>query len=479
MKCKLTNRSLIRRIPANEKAKQLIAKINDIMKSMHTNDVTDLNELVYAAALTIEEEMIEKKKGFDRPNNLPPWKRRLMSSIETLRKDVNRLMAFKKNEGRLHRTVYEKYHLYTQGINHAIEDAKQRLIALSSRLRRYEARNEQFKINALFRTNQRKVFKNFRNERKNEEREIPNREETKDFWEKLWSKPARHNEAASWISDLEEDTRNIPRQQKIIITEGDVRNKIAGMANWKAPGHDKVQTFWLKKFTSVHKMLAHQFNNLIKHPQNIPQWLVKGRTVLIRKNPEAQPTPDNYRPITCLPTIWKVFTGILANKIMEHAQKNQILCHEQKGIRPAARGTKDQLAIDRTVAMDNKSRHTNLTMAWIDYKKAYDSIPHSWILRCLQLYKIDENIQAVIHQSMKLWKTTLTHDKEEIADIQIRRGIFQGDALSPLLFCLALNPLSHILRKEGKEYTMKSGEKINHLLYMDDLKLYIVRKRTE
>ena len=63
--------------------------------------------------------------------------------------------------------------------------------------------------------------------------------------------------------------------------------------------------------------------------------------------------------------------------------------------------------------------------------------------------------------------------------MQIRRGIFQGDSLSPLLFCMALNPLSRELGRTGYGYRMSTGRGetvnrrlISHLIYMDDLKLY-------
>ena len=62
---------------------------------------------------------------------------------------------------------------------------------------------------------------------------------------------------------------------------------------------------------------------------------------------------------------------------------------------------------------------------------------------------------------------------ESLGNVKIRREIFQGDTLSPLLFVIALIPLTYILRKCKPEYVFaKNGEKINHLLYMDDLKLY-------
>ena len=56
--------------------------------------------------------------------------------------------------------------------------------------------------------------------------------------------------------------------------------------------------------------------------------------------------------------------------------------------------------------------------------------------------------------------------------IQIRRGIFQGDSLSPLLFCIALIPLTNELNRADCRYQVHGTErKISHLLYMDDLKL--------
>ena len=55
----------------------------------------------------------------------------------------------------------------------------------------------------------------------------------------------------------------------------------------------------------------------------------------------------------------------------------------------------------------------------------------------------------------------------------IRRGIFQGDSFSPLLFVIALLPWTHVLRETGMGYQReKNGAKVNHLFFMDNLKLY-------
>ncbi|KAK7906619.1 hypothetical protein WMY93_015231 [Mugilogobius chulae] len=61
--------------------------------------------------------------------------------------------------------------------------------------------------------------------------------------------------------------------------------------------------------------------------------------------------------------------------------------------------------------------------------------------------------------------------------VSIKCGIYKGDALSPLLFCIGLNPLSQIINKTGYGYRLRNGATISHLLYMDDIKLYAKSER--
>ena len=99
-------------------------------------------------------------------------------------------------------------------------------------------------------------------------------------------------------------------------------------------------------------------------------------------------------------------------------------------------------------------------------------IPHLWILESLVLVQVSENIVEFIRKSMKNWITNLTSCGEYLVNVDIRRGIFQGDSLSPLLFVLCMIPLTQILRKLKSGYTLKNGETLNHILFMDDLKIF-------
>ena len=67
----------------------------------------------------------------------------------------------------------------------------------------------------------------------------------------------------------------------------------------------------------------------------------------------------------------------------------------------------------------------------------------------------------------------LCPENSELGEVDIKQVIFQGDSLSPLVFVLALIPLSLILRQAKAAYDFSgSKEKIDYLLFMDDLKLY-------
>ena len=86
----------------------------------------------------------------------------------------------------------------------------------------------------------------------------------------------------------------------------------------------------------------------------VPEWMVKGRTVLIQKDPTKGRAVANYCPIACLPLMWKLLTGIFADKIYDHLHINNLLPDEQKGCRKQSRGTKDQLLIGREVLREAK-----------------------------------------------------------------------------------------------------------------------------
>ena len=112
----------------------------------------------------------------------------------------------------------------------------------------------------------------------------------------------------------------------------------------------------------------------------MPSWLTRGRTSLLQKDKSKGNVASNYRPITCLLLMRKLLTGVIADQIYAHLDQEKLLLEEQKGCRKGSREANDLLYIDRAVIKEVRSRNKNLAMAWIDHKKAYDMVPHSWTI---------------------------------------------------------------------------------------------------
>ena len=183
----------------------------------------------------------------------------------------------------------------------------------------------------------------------------------------------------------------------------------------------------------------------------MPEWLTNGKTVLIVKDKDKSNKVTNFRPITCLPIMRKLLTGIISEETYKNLDEEKLLPDEQKGCRRQKRGTKDQLLIDKMVIRKCRRRLTNVAMWWIDYNKACDMIPHSWILKCLKMFGIASNITALMEKAVEKWNVDLVARNDKLGNVRIRRGVFQGDSLPPLLSVLVLIPLTIILRK------MKAG----------------------
>ena len=72
-------------------------------------------------------------------------------------------------------------------------------------------------------------------------------------------------------------------------------------------------------------------DNIISNRENIPKWMTLGKTVLRQKDPSKGNNVDNYRPRSCLPLMWKLMTGTIAESIYNFLDVNDKLPVEQKG----------------------------------------------------------------------------------------------------------------------------------------------------
>jgi hypothetical protein len=89
-----------------------------------------------------------------------------------------------------------------------------------------------------------------------------------------------------------------------------------------------------------------------------------------------------------LPTIHRILTSCIAEKIYQHVHHNKIVAIQQKGSARNSMGCKEQLIIDSIILEQVEKQSRNLHVTYTDYQKVYNFVPHSWLVYVLSLYKI-------------------------------------------------------------------------------------------
>jgi hypothetical protein len=177
--------------------------INKAIAYIPTQNLTEVDCLVYVSALLATKragrKAIPAREG-SRLDQPPPWKQRLNKKIKQTRATISKLQAQKDNSPRVN-----------PNLNAQIEEAKQRLLALSGRLKRYTKQNETHWDNKNFKENPGKVYRKLRGEQKANSAP-PEGEATTQFWKNIWESKKDHNKNAEWLTNLRDKQDDFPEQ---------------------------------------------------------------------------------------------------------------------------------------------------------------------------------------------------------------------------------------------------------------------------
>jgi hypothetical protein len=161
-----------------------------------------------------------------------------------------------------------------------------------------------------------------------------------------------------------------------------------------------------------------------------------------------------------------------------------ILPANQLALKRGLWGCTEAHAIDRTIVEDALELGEMLSIAWIDFSKAFDSISHEYLLWVLKAAGVSDDLRDIIEGLMDSW--SLVYEgfaggkRVRSTPLKIRNGVLQGDTLSPLLFCVCIAVISHYLNANLDPYVTSVGndgdpERIlrwNHTYFVDDLVMY-------
>ena len=204
------------------------------------------------------------------------------------------------------------------------------------------------------------------------------------------------------------------------------------------------------------------------------QW-TKGVVIPIYKNKGDKASPRNYRPITLLSCLSKVFTTIINNRLTTFLESNNKLSETQSGFR-SGYSTADNILVLYFLIDYLKSKGKTVYCTFIDYSNAFDNLWRVGLWRKMLDLGIDGKCLRIIKNIYKDVKSCISLNGELSNFFMCEKGIRQGENLSPLLFSIFLNDVEQFLCDKNCNGVNISYEiddiviflKLLILLYADD-----------
>ena len=163
-----------------------------------------------------------------------------------------------------------------------VTDLKHELNVTSQYIKNKKTLAERSSINKKFQTNQKQVFREWKN-KKIEIKETPSAEEIRIFWSNIWGKDKKYNKDAKWLPKLDKEYCKSVKPKPCRITTKTFKEVLLNMKNNGAPGNDKINAFYIKKLSSTHPYLISQFNDIFENNKSLPQWVVRGKQFFYQK----------------------------------------------------------------------------------------------------------------------------------------------------------------------------------------------------
>lgn len=248
------------------------------------------------------------------------------------------------------------------------------------------------------------------------------------------------------------------------ITEAEVINIRLPRAS--APGIDGMTVH--RWFTEVPAVLRASLFNIFMAARRVPSGFRDSRTVLIPKSPDYM-DPSNYRPISVASVILRHFHKILAKRLMSH----DIFDVRQRAFMNAD-GCAENVAVLSAVLHEARRSFRQLHVIALDVRKAFDTVSHLGIYTVLKKIGCPGPFIEYINALYNSANTRLEVDREYSENIRPRRGVRQGDPLSPVIFNLIMNEiLIAVPQYVGFDLY---GHNINVLAFADDVLLFASTK---
>ena len=257
------------------------------------------------------------------------------------------------------------------------------------------------------------------------------------------------------------------------FTEEEIQNAISKMKAGKAAGGDTIPPEFIKEAgQKLIPYLKSMFDNIYSKGDFPLDWAKAIIVPIYKKGPANN--PKNYRPISLLSIISKVFISILTQRLYRFAENRNLINLEQAGFR------KGFSTVDHIYTLQQMisnclfgNRRAKLFIAYIDYKQAFDSIKRHVLWETLERMEVSSKMIRMIQGIYRNVEGSVRYGAEESESFNCPIGLRQGCVLSPLLFSLLISSVATEINSRGKHgYQFLPGTpEVRNLMFADDLSL--------
>ena len=299
------------------------------------------------------------------------------------------------------------------------------------------------------------------------------------FNEKVYKSRINMQQIPTWL--LNKKNAKLGKQHLVcVITEKELQEAIVHLKNFTAAGDDGIppelfEAIWQNK--TIRPLILKCYNSCLQS-KSIPNKWKMANIFLIPKK-ENPINLDFFRPISLLNAQHKIFTQILTRRLSKFMESNKFLSPSQQGSRKKC-STFNHINSLINIFRDRKEsgkdgNKKDICVTFLDIRKAFDSIEFSVIKQTLIYYDIPLPFIDMLMNIYKDNKAKVLTPFGITEEINIQRGVRQGDVLSPLLFIMVLNPLLEMVIEKNLGYNMVGIDGINEVIsilaYVDDMVL--------
>ena len=221
------------------------------------------------------------------------------------------------------------------------------------------------------------------------------------------------------------------------FTEREIDICIKKLKNDKSPGYDNILNEFIKEGKNILLPLFCNLFNAVLYSGWYPEIWVKSVLVpLFKKGPVED--AGNYRGISLVSHVGKLFTSTLYNRLIKWSNENSILTDAQFGFIPGY-GTRDAIFALHSIIAKSLSKGKRLYCCFVDYVKAFDSVIHYILWQKMLKYGISGNLLNLIMSMYSKLKTCVKLNGEFSEFFSSNVGLMQGESLSPFLYAIYVN----------------------------------------